>query len=148
MGLPLISDPGSVVPHLGSAGPVYSPPSWIRLLLAPRLLATTLLYLAAYDVPLARGLSKGGIHDLDQSFVRDFDKDALYFTDPFPLPPEFGRVVRHFGLGRHEVAEIYLALFLSGAEHDHVKQHGAASFEALMQGADADPFAVHRASVA
>lgn len=115
---------------------------------APRLLATMLFYLAAYDVPLARGLSEGGIHDLDPSFVRDFDKDALYFTDPFPLPAELGRVFRHFGLGGHEVAEIYLGMFLSQSEHDHVKQHGAASFEALMQAADADPFAVHRASVA
>ena len=111
-------------------------------------MASTLFYLAAYDVPLARGLSKGGIHDLDPSFVRDFDKEALYFADPFPLPPEFGRVVRHLGLGRHEVAEIYLGMFLSQPEHDHVKQHGAASFEVLMQAADADPFAVHRASVA
>jgi hypothetical protein len=114
----------------------------------PRLLANTLLHLAAHNVPLSAGLSKGGIHDLDQDFVDEFDKEALYFTDPFPLPTEFRHVIRHLGADRHEVAEMYLAVFLSKAEHELVKREGVARLEDLLHSTQADPFDLRRASVA
>ena len=108
----------------------------------PRLLALTLYFLAEYEIPLSAGLSKGGLSEIDSAFSQQYGKDAIYFTNPFPLPPAF-RVVQCGS----DTGLTHLAVFLSQQEHQYLRSHGADRFEQQMEDAGVDPFSLGRPSI-
>lgn len=105
------------------------------------LLGTAPVSLSHNRQPLARGSVLAGIEEVSPGFVRAFGKDALYFTEPYGLPEEFGLVCHEGMHGR-----VYFGIFISRRELAVLDRVGAAEFETRFQGAHADPFALGRPS--
>lgn len=108
----------------------------------PFLLGATLLYFAFNKEPVGTGTSKGGLADLDGSFVERYKKTAFYFTEPFPFPGGFARVRGADGEGR-----VLLATFISQEEYTLCRGYGAEQLEEELERHDVDPFCISREPV-
>jgi antitoxin YqcF len=104
------------------------------------LLANVLFYLVQDRIELGIGVGiKFG--SIAPDFVERFGKTAIYFTNPFGLPPEFSAVKNDV-----ETACVYLAILISEAEFDYFCNRGAAEFESVLERSGIDPYQVNRAS--
>lgn len=108
---------------------------------APYLLANTLFFLIQNNMTMGWGLSISGIEQILPRFTDDFNKVAIYFTNALGLPEDFSVVNCSSMAGK-----IYLAIFISKAEHEFFKQQGAEEFESLLEARKVDPFSIRRPS--
>jgi antitoxin YqcF len=104
-------------------------------------LANALFYVVQNGMKMERGLVVGGIQNVRPEFARAFGKTALYFTNPFGLPEGVGTVQYDQQVGR-----VYLAIFITQAEHDYLLKGGEEDFESMLESCRVDPYALHRPS--
>ena len=107
----------------------------------PYVLANALFFMVQNGMTMGWGLSISGIERISTQFANNFNKAAIYFTNVFGLPEEFSKVKCGDGTGK-----MYLAIFISEAEHRFFKQHGAEAFEELLDVKKVDPFSLQRSS--
>jgi antitoxin YqcF len=107
----------------------------------PYLLANALFFMIQKNISVGWGISISGIEHISPQFTATFEKTAIYLTRPFGFPDGFSKVRCH-----QEIGNVYLATFISAAEHIFFQQHGARQFEALMISKDVDPFSLRRPS--
>ncbi|WP_229675665.1 suppressor of fused domain protein [Saccharibacillus kuerlensis] len=111
---------------------------------AAYILANTLYYCLANQMQMGRGVAISGIKNVDHEFAQLYNKDAIYFTDPFAFPEEYSTVLtdNHEKNGR-----ILLAIFITTSEYEYFSKHGADLFEEILESKDVDPFHIRRDSV-
>jgi hypothetical protein len=107
----------------------------------PSIIANTLFYMVQDRVQIGRGVSVGSLQNVDQRFAHEFHKSAIYFTVPFGFPESFNTL--DCGSAR---GSVFMAFFLSSAEHDFFLDHGTDRFEELLRRRDFDPFELSRES--
>jgi hypothetical protein len=107
----------------------------------PYILASALFFMAKNRMSVGWGVSIGGIEQISPQFANNFNKSAIYFTNVFDLPNDFGKVKCDNGTG-----SVYLAMFISETERAFFKQNGAEKFETLLEDKHVDPFALSRLS--
>lgn len=124
----------------------YSP-EYIEVLLvadhaavaAERFLAQTLFAVASQQIPLAAGVSVGGVGPLGEEFELTTGKSAFYFTEPTSLPDEFCDVRPH--------VSVLMAIPVWPAEHQFIGANGGDAFESILERHEVDPFDVRRPPV-
>jgi len=99
----------------------------------PFLLAHTLFYIIQRRMTIGQGVSIGGIENIDPDFCRHYQKSALYITWPFGLPEDFTKIQCD-----HSAGNIFMAFYISKAEHDFFKRYGAKEFESLLENESID----------
>ncbi len=104
----------------------------------PTILAATLSHLIRRKMVMARG-QVINFADIFPDFVAQFDKSAVYFSDPFGVSRGFEKV----GCNA-ETGEVYLACFISQAEYVFKVKNGTEQFEALLEEKGVDVFALRR----
>lgn len=107
----------------------------------PYVLAELLHYMTAKSLLVARGSSVDGVENVLPSFADTFSKSAIYFTDPFGLPTNFGVVTAATGAGR-----VYLATFITQSEYRFLREEGPEQFERLLESEQVDIFRLGRES--
>ena len=103
------------------------------------LFVKVLIYLIDRQLPLHKGLTIGGIRELNPEFFASHHKSALYFTEPTMFTPAF----REIG----DVCRIYMAVFITPEEEAYIRQHGAEDFERLLEEKKADIIDLDRESI-
>jgi antitoxin YqcF len=107
----------------------------------PNLLANTLFYMVNEQKKIGWGLSIRGMENLQPEFSARYQKSALYFTNPFGLPAEFGQVQCSGNIGA-----VYTCFPISAEEHDLFLKVGAHGFEDILEQRSIDPFTIARPS--
>ncbi|MED4954068.1 suppressor of fused domain protein [Paenibacillus macerans] len=74
------------------------------------ILASTLFYCIANQMQMERGIAISGIENIDKSFVKKYNKGAVYFTEPFAFPEEYSHVTTKI---EEKGGRILLAFFIS-----------------------------------
>jgi hypothetical protein len=110
--------------------------------LVPEVVANAVFYLVNEKMPLGWGIAISGIRSISPEFAELTGKEAMYFTNPFGLPPEFSVVNESNAQGR-----IYLGIFVTKNEYDYFCDNGAERFEQIMKSKNVDPYDVLRQSV-
>lgn len=106
-----------------------------------KLLANALFFLVAQNMEIGRGVSVGGIANIDRQFAEKYGKSALYFTTPYVFPAGFAEVTVQGSAIR---GKVYWAFFISQDEYEFFKKYGADKFESLLEERKADPFSLQR----
>jgi hypothetical protein len=109
--------------------------------LVPTVLANSLFACVQQRLPLGRGVCIGGIENVNPSFVHKFDKTAVYFTYPYGLPSDFGKVSH-----RNAIGLILVGFFISEKEREFFAKNGAEQFENLLEMREIDPMHIARKS--
>jgi hypothetical protein len=108
------------------------------------IIANVLFYCIDKQIEVGRGMAISGIESIDQSFVQKYNKNAVYFTEPFAFPENYSQV-------RTECEEkdgrILLAFFISQSEYEYFLKYGTEKFEDLLEESNVDPFNVSRKSI-
>lgn len=108
------------------------------------ILANTLYYAIANRMQLGRGVAISGIENVDPSFTEQYDKAAVYLTDPFAFPAEYSTL----STGNPEKeGRMLSAIFITQSEYDYFSEHGTELFEDLLESKDVDPFHISRMSI-
>ncbi len=108
---------------------------------AGAILANALFYVIQNELPIGWGMAVGGVGAVTPAFAQQFAKTALYFTNPFGLPPGAADVYAD-----GERGSLYLALFISEPEYQAFLREGAEGFERILQSRRVDPYALARPS--
>lgn len=106
--------------------------------------SNSLFYLVRQKIRIGRGVSVGGILNIDDKFAKEFDKHAIYFTRPYSFPEGYEEVMP---ADSDLMGKVYWAFFISKNEHDFLKKQGADEFESLLEKKMVDPFSLERKSV-
>jgi hypothetical protein len=109
--------------------------------LIPRAISNVLFYAIKEHMEVGRGIAVSGIETVCPEFVRLTGKSALYFTEPFGLPPDFSSVRIPMTEGR-----VFLGIFISQGEYDYFCDNGAERFEEMLEAKGVDPYALLRDS--
>jgi Suppressor of fused protein (SUFU). len=108
------------------------------------ILANSLFYCISKQMQFGRGIAISSIENIDKSFVEKYNKNSVYFTEPFGFPEEYSYVhserVDNGG-------KILLAFFISQSEYDYFVENGADKFEDLLEENNVDPFNISRKSM-
>ncbi|QDZ80226.1 suppressor of fused domain protein [Priestia megaterium] len=108
------------------------------------ILANVLFYCLGNEIEIGRGTAVSGIESIEKSFYQKYDKNAVYFTEPFAFPKEYYELDTE---STQQMGEVLLGFFISQAEYDFFITYGAEKFEELLEESDVDPFNVNRKSV-
>ncbi|MDM5155443.1 suppressor of fused domain protein [Bacillus sp. DX1.1] len=108
------------------------------------ILANTLFYCVGNEIEIGRGTAISGIESIDKSFVQKYNKSAVYFTEPFAFPEEYGHVLTG---NTEKHGKILLAFFISQSEYEYFVKYGTEKFEELLEENNVDPFHVSRESI-
>lgn len=106
----------------------------------PLILANVLSYMILHNIKIGWGRSIS-FADLHPDFVEDFKKTAIYFAIPFGVPDGFEQV--ECG---GKVGGVYLACYITEAEHQFRIRYGAEKFEELLAEQNVDVFHLKRIS--
>jgi hypothetical protein len=106
----------------------------------PLILADVLFYMILHHIKIGWGRSIS-FADLHLDFVERFNKAAIYFAIPFGVPEGFEQV--ECG---GKVGGVYLACYISEAEHQFRIKYGAEKFEELLAEQNVDVFQLKRIS--
>ena len=106
----------------------------------PDILANVLGAALEHSIPIGPGyhIRFGGQMP---DFVQTYGKAALYFATPFGFPDGFDEVI----CGDQRGA-IYLASFISEAEHQYALDHGPEALEDLFEAQEVDVYTLRRPS--
>ena len=126
--------------EVGQVAEVYLPvdADWER---APAVFANALFYIVQEAMSIGRGVGIGGVGTLSPDFEREFQKEALYITNPFDLPDGASVIECDGKQGR-----LYEAFFISKKEYDYFLMYGAEKFEDMIQERALDPYKLARPS--
>jgi hypothetical protein len=110
----------------------------------PFLFVNALYFITRQHIPLTRPFAVGGIERLAPEFAEQFGKAALFVDAADGFGEQFGEVPCEGELGH-----VYQGIFISEAEHDYLKRHGADDFRERYraQGESADLCSLYRPSV-
>ncbi|EEM02903.1 MULTISPECIES: suppressor of fused domain protein [Bacillus] len=108
------------------------------------ILANALFYCIANRIEIGRGTAISGIESIDKSFVRKYNKSAVYFTEPFAFPEEYSYVLTG---NAEKDGKVLLAFFISESEYEYFLKYGTEKFEELLEENHVDPFHVSRESI-
>ncbi len=106
----------------------------------PILLADTLFYIVQHNMRMGWGISIG-FGSTNPEFSSRFNKTAIYITTPFGVPESFSGV--RCG---PEIGLVYLAFYVTAAEHRCFEDHGAVEFERILHERNPDVFHIARLS--
>jgi antitoxin YqcF len=84
-------------------------------------------------------ISIGSSLGFPETATNNIKKTGLYFTEPMPFPEGFRRI--------NSSSRLIIAIPITSAEHEYIKQHGGLSFETVLEKKCTDPFDVNRKSV-
>jgi hypothetical protein len=107
----------------------------------PQILASVLFTLVQKRAPLAPGqaIEFGSVFP---NFAAQFQKHAIYFTDPFGVPDNFLTVNC-----ATQSADIYMGVYLSRAEFEYRKATNTQTFDNFLESQTVDIFHLSRASL-
>ncbi|RJG14921.1 suppressor of fused domain protein [Paenibacillus thiaminolyticus] len=108
------------------------------------ILANALFYCIGNQMQIGRGIAIRGIESLDKSFVQKYNKNAVYFTEPFAFPEEYYHIPTK---SEDKDGKILLAFFISQSEYEYFVKYGTEKFEDLLEEKNVDPFHVSRESI-
>ncbi|MEN1936491.1 suppressor of fused domain protein [Paenibacillus sp. 102] len=108
------------------------------------ILANAIFYCIANGIEIGRGTAISGIESIDMSFVQKYNKGAVYFTEPFAFPEEYGYVPTG---NTEKDGKVLLAFFISESEYEYFLKYGTEKFEEVLEENHVDPFHVSRESI-
>lgn len=108
-----------------------------------KILANALFYCIGNQMEVGRGIAICGIESIDKTFVQNYDKSAIYFTEPFAFPEKYSKVRTET---KEKDGRILLAFFISQSEYEYFVKNGTEKFEDLLEEKNVDPFMVSRSS--
>ncbi|MBQ6181686.1 MAG: suppressor of fused domain protein [Ruminococcus sp.] len=101
--------------------------------------ANSVFYALSNSIKIDRGVLIEGADNIVEGFSDKCGKTALYFTEAYPLPDEFGVV--------DNKCHIYMGFFVSKKEAEYIKVHGSDQFEDILEEKEADVINLNRCSV-
>jgi len=108
------------------------------------LLANALFYCLGNQMEIGRGVAISGIENIDESFAKKYNKNAIYFTEPYSFPEEFIDVPTKC---EEKDGKVLLAFYISQSEYEYFVTNGTEKFENLLEEKDVDPFHLSRESI-
>ncbi|MEG0449143.1 MAG: suppressor of fused domain protein [Lysinibacillus sp.] len=108
-----------------------------------KILANALFYCIGNQMEIGRGIAICGIESIDKTFVQNYDKSAIYFTEPFAFPKKYSEVRTET---KEKDGRMLLAFFISQSEYEYFVENGTEKFEDLLEEKNVDPFMVSRIS--
>lgn len=108
------------------------------------ILANSLFYCIGNCIRIGRGVAISGIENIEKTFVQKYNKNAVYFTEPFGFPEDFSNVLTK---SEDKNGKILLAFFISQSEYDYFVKFGTEKFEDLLEEKNIDPFQISRKSI-
>ena len=108
------------------------------------ILANVLFYCIQNDIKIQSGVAISGIENIDLGFFENYNKNSIYFTEPYAFPEEFMYV---YDEKDNMVGKVLLAFFISKSEYDYIVNYGCDEFESLLEENNVDPFNIKRKSV-
>lgn len=110
---------------------------------APVVLANSLFHIVNSRMRISDGTCVKGIKNISEGFYSSYQKDAIYFTEPFCFPDSFASVVCSSGF---EIC-FYLAILLSEDEAGYLSEYGPDRLEGLLEAEGVDVFDIKRKSI-
>ncbi|MEC2077030.1 suppressor of fused domain protein [Metabacillus fastidiosus] len=107
------------------------------------IVANVLFYCIRNQMKAGRGIAISGIESIDRAFVQKYDKNAVYFTEPFAFSEEYSNVRTET---EDKDGRILLSFFISQSEYEYFIKYGTEKFEELLEEKNVDPFNISRAS--
>ncbi len=91
----------------------------------PKLFMNYVMFILQHNIPLTGPFTIGGLDNLNAAFADYYDRVAAHFM------PAGGILGRGFEsvAGDRETGQLFLGIFISGAEQDYLKKQGAPAFE-------------------
>ena len=104
-----------------------------------KLFMNAIFYVVSNKMNFGRGVLIDGVDNIFESFSKQHNKVAVYFTETCVLPEEFSII--------EGKCKVYMGFFVSRNEVDYVKKYGCEQFEELLEEKVVDVININRKSV-